>query len=87
MRRLFAVAGAVAGVFLFSYAPQARSSHNESDLTLHHYYENIHRHRVHSPSRTYSGQRPPDASATCAGGTYSFSERAGTCSHRGVVAR
>ena len=79
----------VAGLLLFSYAPaHARSPHNESDLTSHRYYENIDRHRVHSPSTTYSGQRPADASATCADGTYSFSEHAsGTCSHHGGVAR
>jgi hypothetical protein len=84
------LAGTVAGaaIFLFAYASNARSSHNESGLTTHRYYENIDHHSVHSPSKTYSGQRPPDASATCADGTYSFSEHAsGTCSHHGGVAR
>jgi hypothetical protein len=90
MRRVLILAGAagVAGLLLFSSAPNARSPHNESDLTLHRYYENVDRHRVHSPSKTYSGQRPPDASATCADGSYSFGEHAsGTCSHHGGVAR
>jgi hypothetical protein len=90
MRRLFAVAGAagLAGLLLFSYAPNARSPHNESDLKSHRYYENRDQHTVHSPSQTYSGQRPSDASATCADGSYSFSEHSrGTCSHHGGVAR
>jgi hypothetical protein len=89
MRRLYPVAGAaVAALLLFSYVTEARSPQTESDLTSHRYYENIDRHKVHSPSRTYSGQRPSDASATCADGTYSFSEHAsGTCSHHGGVAR
>jgi Protein of unknown function (DUF3761) len=88
MHRLFSVTTAGAAIFLFAYAANARSTHNQSDLTTHHYYENIDHHRVHSPSRTYSGQRPADASATCADGTFSFSEHAsGTCSHHGGVAR
>jgi hypothetical protein len=90
MRRLFAVAGAVTvtGVLLFSVAPDARSPQNESDLKSHRYYENRDHHWVHSPSQTYSGQRPLNASAQCADGSYSFSEhRSGTCSHHGGVAR
>ena len=37
MRRLFAVAGAagLAGLLLFSHAPNARSPHNETDLKSH----------------------------------------------------
>jgi hypothetical protein len=86
MNRLFAAA--IAGLLLFSYAADARSPHNEVDLKTHTYYENRDHHTVHSPSQTYSGQRPPDASATCADGSYSFSEhRSGTCSHHGGVAR
>jgi Protein of unknown function (DUF3761) len=86
MRRPYAAA--VALLLLYSFNSHARSPRNESDLISHRYYENIDRHRVHSPSATYSGQRPPDASATCADGTYSFSEHAsGTCSHHGGVAR
>jgi len=85
---LLPVPFAVAGVLLFSVAPDARSPQNESDLTSHRYYENRDHHSVHSPSQTYSGQRPADASATCADGSYSFSEhRSGTCSHHGGVAR
>ena len=78
----------IAGFLLFSTAPaDARSPNNESDLTSHRYYDNRDHHTVHSPSGTYSGQRPPEASATCADGTYSFSEhRIGTCSHHGGVA-
>jgi hypothetical protein len=90
MRRLFAVAGAVTvtGVLLFSVAPDARSPQVESDLKSHRYYENRDHHWVHSPSQTYSGQRPLDASAQCADESYSFSEhRSGTCSHHGGVAR
>jgi hypothetical protein len=90
MRRLLAVSGAAGAMalLLFSYAPQARSPHDETDLSSHRHYENIDRDWVHSPSRTYSGQRPADASATCADGTYSFSEHAsGTCSHHGGIAR
>jgi hypothetical protein len=90
MRRLFAVSGvvAVAGFLLFSHGPDARSLHDESDLKSQRYYENRDHHIVHSPSQTYSGQRPPDASAQCADGSYSFSEhRSGTCSHHGGVAR
>jgi hypothetical protein len=90
MRRFFAVAGAagISGLLLFSYATDARSPQNESDLVSHRYYENRDHHWVHSPSRTYSGQRPPEASAQCADGTYSFSEHtSGTCSHHGGVLR
>jgi hypothetical protein len=90
MRRLFPVAGAaaIAGILLFSYAPDARSPQNEYDLNSHRYYDTRDHHWVHSPSQTYSGQRPPEASAQCADGSYSFSEhRSGTCSHHGGVAR
>jgi hypothetical protein len=90
MHRIFAVSGAagVAALLLFSYAPNARSPHDESDLKSHRYYENRDHHTVHSPSQTYSGKRPPDASATCADGSYSFSEHSsGTCSHYGGIAR
>jgi hypothetical protein len=90
MRRLVALTGvvAVAGILLFSVAPGARSPQNETDLKSHRYYENRDHHWVHSPSQTYSGQRPTDASAQCADGSYSFSEhRSGTCSHHGGVAR
>jgi Protein of unknown function (DUF3761) len=87
MRQLFATA--VAGFLLFSYIPvDARSPQNEADLKSHRYYENRDHHTVHSPSQTYSGQRPPDASAQCADGSYSFSEHyRGTCSHHGGVVR
>ena len=90
MRRILAIAGAavVGGLLLFSYAPNARSPHDETDLKSHRYYETRDHHTVHSPSQTYSGQRPPDASAVCADGSYSFSEhRSGTCSHHGGVFR
>jgi len=88
MRQIFATV--VAGLLiLFCYhAVDARSPYNEADLKSHRYYENRDHHWVHSPSQTYSGQRPPDSSAQCADGTYSFSEhRRGTCSHHGSLAR
>jgi hypothetical protein len=88
MRQIFATL--VTGVLiLFSYsAADARSPSNEADLKSHRYYENRDHHWVHSPSQTFSGQRPPEASALCADGSYSFSEHwSGTCSHHGGVAR
>src|SRR5215469_16665787 len=49
-----------------------------------HYYTNVDGHRVHRP--VASRNRPVDASAHCADGTWSFSEhRRGTCSHHGGV--
>jgi hypothetical protein len=79
----------IAGFFLFASVPaDARSPSNESDLRSHRYYENRDHHIVHSPSGTYSGQRPDDATVACADGTYSFSEhRSGTCSRHGGIAR
>jgi hypothetical protein len=88
MYRIFAAVGG-ALLILCSYdLASARSAYNETDLKSHRYYENRDHHTVHSPSQTYTGQRPPDASAQCADGSYSFSEhRTGTCSHHGGVAR
>jgi hypothetical protein len=87
MHRIFATI--VVGLLLFSDVPaDAWSPRNESDLKTHRYYENRDHHIVHTPSQTFSGQRPPDASALCADGSYSFSEHSqGTCSHHGGVAR
>jgi hypothetical protein len=88
MDRLFAAAVATI-LLLFCHTPSvAQSPHNEADLRSHTYYENPDHHAVHSPSQTYSGQRPPDTTAQCSDGSYSFSEhRSGTCSHHGGVAR
>jgi hypothetical protein len=88
MHRKFATVG-VALLILCSYnLASARSPYNEADLKSHRYYENRDHHWVHSPSQTYTGQRPPEATARCADGSYSFSEhRNGTCSHQGGVAR
>jgi len=70
-------------IFTYSLA-NARPPYNETDLKSHRYYENRDHHWVHSPSRTYSGQRPLEASTQCADRSYSFSEHhRGTCSHRG----
>ncbi|WP_188793774.1 DUF3761 domain-containing protein [Dyella nitratireducens] len=43
---------------------------------------------VHRPGHTVSGAVPPDASAQCRDGSYSFSlHHSGTCSHHGGVSR
>ena len=50
-------------------------------------YINVDGEWVPSPTRTADGQPPPDASAKCRDGTFSFSKhRQGTCSHHGGVA-
>jgi hypothetical protein len=88
MHRIFSTVFAGLLIVFSSPVADARSPYNEADLKSHRYYENRDHHWVHSRSQTFSGQRPPDASAHCADGTYSFSEhRSGTCSHHGGVAR
>jgi hypothetical protein len=50
-------------------------------------YRNVDGERVPSPRRSADGRPPPDATALCRDGTYSFSRhRSGTCSHHGGVA-
>lgn len=88
MRQKFVTVAAGLLILFSCIIAEAGSPHNEADLRSHRYYENRDHHWVHSPSQTYTGQRPPEASAQCADGSYSFSEhRSGTCSHHGGVAR
>lgn len=50
------------------------------------YYTNVDGHSVHRPS--FSSEAPPNATAQCGDGSYSFSQhRRGTCSHHGGVGR
>ena len=69
--------------------------HNTSDwsvtpkttLSNDNHYTNSDGNVVHSPAYS-SGGVPPNATAQCADGTYSFSQhRQGTCSHHGGVAK
>ncbi len=61
---------------------------DESDLNSHRHYRDKDGDEVHSPAKTQSGAVPPDASAKCADGTYSFSRHhSGTCSRHGGVAQ
>lgn len=47
-------------------------------------YENVSGHCVHRP--VHARRAPPDATAQCRDGTFSFSEHhQGTCSHHGGV--
>jgi len=59
-----------------------------TDCQTHQWYTNRAGHRVHSPSKTYSGERPPGATAHCRDGNWSFSEHPSashTCSYHGGV--
>jgi hypothetical protein len=59
-----------------------------TDCKTHRWYINSEGHRVHSPSETYSGKRPPGATAHCRDGSWSFSEHPSashTCSYHGGV--
>ena len=70
-----------------SAAPTAQAV-PETDLSNHRFYTNSSGNTVHAPARTLSGAVPFSASAICADGTYSFSQRhRGTCSHHGAVSR
>ena len=51
-------------------------------------YINVDGEWVASPQNVPDSQAPPDATAQCRDGTFSFSQhRSGTCSHHGGVAR
>ncbi len=57
-----------------------------SNLSNDNYYTNVDGNTVHSPA--YSNSVPPNATARCRDGTYSFSQsRRGTCSSHGGVAQ
>lgn len=60
------------------------NTQTQGGLSNNNYYTNIDGNSVHSPA--YSDYVPPDASARCRDGTYSFSQnRQGTCSRHGGV--
>lgn len=61
---------------------------DESTLDRHgHYVSRLDGHTVHQPARTRDGSKPPDATARCRDGTWSFSHtHRGTCSRHGGVA-
>lgn len=61
---------------------------DESTLDRHgHYVSRSDGQSVHQPARTRDGSKPPDATAHCRDGTWSFSHtHRGTCSRHGGVA-
>jgi hypothetical protein len=91
---LSAVVTLVLAISPIAYAKQPSSTPytqqaepNESDLESHGHYKNKDGRDVHSPSKSKSGKAPPNASAQCRDGSYSFSQhRSGTCSRHGGVA-
>jgi len=62
---------------------------DESTLDRHgHYVSRSDGQSVHQPARTTNGSKPPDATAHCRDGTWSFSHtHRGTCSRHGGVAQ
>jgi hypothetical protein len=96
MRRLiFAVLIAACITAPLSYAKSSHQTQayqsqetDEADLTSHGHYVNKEGREIHSPSKSKSGKAPPNASAQCRDGSYSFStHHRGTCSRHGGVAQ
>ena len=68
------------------YVPKAQSA-PPPQLSNDRHYTNSDGQQVHSPAYSPGGA-PPNATAQCTDGTYSFSQhRSGTCSHHGGVAK
>jgi hypothetical protein len=68
------------------YVPKSQSA-PPPPLSDDRYYTNSSGQQVHSPAYSPKGV-PPNATAQCVDGTYSFSQhRSGTCSHHGGVAK
>jgi hypothetical protein len=96
MRRLiFAVliAACIAAPFSHAKSPREAQAYqsqeaNDADLTSHGHYVNKDGQEIHSPAKSKSGKAPPNASAQCRDGSYSFStHHRGTCSRHGGVAQ
>lgn len=71
-------------------AAQAREFREPDESTLDRHRRYVSRsdgQSVHQPARTRDGSKPPDATARCRDGTWSFSHtHRGTCSRHGGVA-
>ncbi len=88
MKHLLLAALLTFSVPAFAYAP----SHHHTTSTDNHEiggegegYTNVDGRRVHSPK--HESSRPPEATAKCGDGTWSFSQHhRGTCSRHGGVA-
>jgi hypothetical protein len=84
---LFVVLGLALAVAGTAQAREFREP-DESTLDRHgHYVSRSDGQSVHQPARTRDGSKPPDATARCRDGTWSFSHtHRGTCSRHGGVA-
>ena len=76
-------------VVVFTYAMAAAPAVNRATPTTgRSFYTNRQGEPVRRPTRATDSQAPPDASAQCRDGSYSFSmHHRGTCSHHGGVAQ
>jgi hypothetical protein len=82
MRKLVAATADV--VVTLSLWVSARADDPYAGCTTQQWYTNSEGHRVHSPCKTYRGDRPPGSTAHCRDGSWSFSEHPSashTCSH------
>jgi hypothetical protein len=66
MNKLYAAA-----VVAVSLSIPAKADDPYAGCKTHQWYTNSEGYRVHSPCKTYSGERPPGATAHCLDGTWS----------------